>query len=502
MATNSSPSSIFLLLSTVLCLVLIFGCSEKAEAYRFEEMTANLQQQSHVVSLSSLMPAEVCSSPAQGSKILSSQLRVAHKDGPCSPLKKEGKAKIPNLHQILIDDQARVKTIHSKISNKDLVDQDPVAPDEQQKKKRKARVADSAAKLPINSGQSLGTGNFVVTIGLGKPKQDFTVVFDTGSDLTWIQCQPCAGQCYSQQDPIFNPSASSTYSNISCNSATCAQLQSATGNIRPCSTTCIYQIVYGDNSYSVGYFATETLTLSSSDVFPKFEFGCGQNNQGLFGSADGLLGLGRDQISTVSQTSQKYGKRFSYCLPSTTSSTGFLAFGSQAGASSSAQYTPLLTDSNNPSFYFLTITGISVGGKSLSIAQSVFTTSGTIIDSGTVITRLPPAAYSALRSAFRQAMSKYPSASAYSILDTCYNLAGYSTISVPTIVLSFGGGTNLNVDQSGILVQASSTQYCLAFAGNSASTDVAILGNKQQQTFEVVYNVAGGKLGFGAQTCS
>ncbi|KAJ4978628.1 hypothetical protein NE237_009408 [Protea cynaroides] len=495
MAIDSS-SSIFHLLATVLCLVLILGCSEKVEAYRFEEMTAKLRHQNHVVSLSSLMPAEVCSTPAQGSKILSSQLQLAHKDGPCSSLNKEGRAKISSLHQILIDDQTRVKSIHSKISN-----QDPVAADEHKKKKRIAPAADSAVKLPANSGQKLGTGNFIVTIGLGKPKQDFTVVFDTGSDLTWIQCQPCVGQCYSQQDPIFNPSASSTYSNISCNSATCAQLQSATGNPQSCRTTCIYQIVYGDSSYSVGYFATETLTLSS-DVFPKFEFGCGQNNQGLFGSVDGLLGLGRDPISTVSQTSQKYGKRFSYCLPSTTSSTGFLAFGSQAGASSSARYTPLLTDSNNPSFYFLTMKGIRVGGKSLSIAQSVFTTSGTIIDSGTVITRLPPAAYSALRSAFRQGMSKYPSASAYSILDTCYNLAGYNTVSVPTIVLSFGGGTNLNVDVSGILVQVSSTEYCLAFAGNSDSTDVAILGNRQQQTFEVVYNVTGGKLGFGARACT
>ncbi|XP_042515918.1 aspartyl protease family protein At5g10770-like [Macadamia integrifolia] len=476
-------SFLFLLLSSVLHL-LLFGCSEKVEAYRFEEMTANLRLQSHVVSLSSFMPAGVCSTPAQGTKTSSRLLQVAHKHGPCSPLK-EGKAKVPSFHEILIDDQARVKSIHSKISN----NADPPA-------------VDSLAKIPATSGQSLGTGNFVVTIGIGTPKQPFTVIFDTGSDLTWIQCQPCAGQCYSQQDPIFKPSASSTYSNISCNSASCNQLQSATGNSRPCGSTCIYQIQYGDGSYSLGYFAADTLALSSSDVFPKFKFGCGENNQGLFGSADGLLGLGRDQVSMVSQTAKKYKKLFSYCLPPTSSSTGFLAFGSQAGASSSARYTPLIKDSNNPSFYFITITGISVGGKNLSIPQSVFTTSGAVIDSGTVITRLPPAAYSALRTAFRQGMTKYPTAPAISILDTCYNLNGYSKVTTPTIVLHFGGGTDLNVDPSGILVRATSTQYCLAFAGNSAATDVAILGNMQQQTFEVIYNVAGGKLGFGAGACS
>ncbi|KAJ4979756.1 hypothetical protein NE237_010536 [Protea cynaroides] len=481
MAINCS-FLLVLLLSTVLHL-LLFDCSEKVEAYRFGKMTENLKFQSHVVSLSSLIPAEFCSTSDQGSKISSKLLQVTHKHGPCSPLN-EGNAKIPSLHQILMDDQTRVKSIHSKIS------------------KKNKKVADSKVKLPAKSGESLGTGNFIVQVGFGTPKQDFTLVFDTGSDLTWIQCQPCAGQCYSQQDPIFDPSASSTYSNISCRSTTCAELKSATGNARSCSNTCTYQVVYGDSSYSGGNFATDTLTLSSSDVFPNFEFGCGENNQGLFGSADGLLGLGRDRISTVSQTAYKYRKLFSYCLPSKSSSTGYLAFGTEAGASSGTQYTPLLTESRNPSFYFLTMTGISVAGKKLSISPSVFTTSGTLIDSGTVITRLAPAAYSKLSSAFREAMSQYPPAPAYSILDTCYNLAGFSTVSIPTIELYFGGGTGLNVAPSGILVQASPIQYCLGFAENSDASDVAILGNLQQQTFEIVYNVDGGKLGFKAGACS
>ncbi|XP_043720865.1 aspartyl protease family protein At5g10770-like [Telopea speciosissima] len=428
----------------------------------------------------------------EGSDILSKPiLQVAHIHGPCSPLK-TGNSKFPSLDQILLDDQIRVKHIHSRISNSHQGTDPTVA------------VASSAVNLPANSGQSLGTGNFVVRIGFGTPKQNFTVIFDTGSDLTWIQCQPCAGLCYSQQDSIFNPSLSSTYSNILCGYHACQQLQSATHNSPVCTNACIYQIAYGDGSFSSGYFSRDKLTLSPSDVFLKFKFGCGEENQGLFGSADGLLGLGRNKVSMVSQTSQKYGKIFSYCLPSTTNSTGYLAFGNQTHPTTTRKihYTPLLKDTRGPSFYFLNLTGISVKGKKLAISSSVFTTSGTIIDSGTVITRLPPDAYSALKSAFRGAMSKYPLTPAVSGLDTCYNLVEYSTVRIPSIVLHFGGGTNLNVDKSGILVQANSTQYCFAFAGNSGASDVAILGNMQQQTFEVVYNVAGEKLGFGAKGCS
>ncbi|XP_042515186.1 aspartyl protease family protein At5g10770-like [Macadamia integrifolia] len=428
-----------------------------------------------------------------GTKNLSRLLQLAHKYGPCSPLKGR-KSKIPSLHQILIDDQTRVNSIHSKISNQQY-----------------SPVADSIVKLPANDGGFLGTTNFLVKIGLGKPGQNFTVEFDTGSSLTWIQCQPCgANQCYTQQDPYFNSSASSTYSNTPCSSNACSQLNSAGYAQSSCITNCIYHVYYGDGSSSQRYFATDTLTLSSSDVFPNFEFGCGENSQGTFGSyklnssTDGLLGFGRGQISMVSQTTQKYGGLFSYCLPSTTNSTGFLAFGSQVGNSSSnAQYTPLLIDSNNSSYYYLNMTGISVRGKKLSISETVFKTSGTIIDSGTVITRLAPTPYLGLRSAFRQAMSKYSAAaSPDSLFDTCYNLSGYSKVELPTIVLHFGGGAEWNVDQSGIVFGGNSTPFCLAFAGNRDATQLAILGNTQQQTFEVVYDIVREKLGFGAGACS
>ncbi|MFS7968577.1 putative aspartic peptidase A1 family, aspartic peptidase domain superfamily, xylanase inhibitor [Helianthus anomalus] len=55
----------------------------------------------------------------------------------------------------------------------------------------------------------------------------------------------------------------------------------------------------------------------------------------------------------------------------------------------------------------------------------VFKTSGMIIDSGTVITRLPPTAYSAPRDKFREGMSKYPLTNPLDIFDTCYDLSNF-----------------------------------------------------------------------------
>ena len=100
------------------------------------------------------------------------------------------------------------------------------------------------------------------------------------------------------------------------------------GRSQQCSTSkkCIYLAKYGNGSFTTGYFSKERLTITS-DVKDNFIFGCGQDNEGLFNGFAGLLSLGRAQVSLVKQTAQKYGQFFSYCLPSTTSSTDHLTFG-------------------------------------------------------------------------------------------------------------------------------------------------------------------------------
>ncbi|RWW03674.1 hypothetical protein GW17_00033146 [Ensete ventricosum] len=419
-------------------------------------------------------------------------LTVAHRHGPCSPLHHR---QVLSHQQILERDRFRVDWLHRQTSSS------PTST----KVKKVVQPQDSAVEasaIPARSGSSLDTGNYVVTVGFGTPKRDQTVVFDTGSDVTWIQCQPCASYCYSQQDPIFDPSTSSTYANISCGSAYCSDL-----DLFGCSSsTCLYGVQYGDKSYTIGFYAEEKLTLTDADVIPNFRFGCGEKNRGLFGRVSGLMGLGRNKASLVVQAYQKYGGVFAYCLPSTSSSTGFLTFGSGSGSystsSSTVKFTPMLTDASSPSFYFLDLVAISVGGRRLPISATVFSNAGTIIDSGTVISRLPPTAYSTLRAAFRRGMSSYKAAaSSDSVLDTCYDFTGHTTVSIPTVALEFGGGVTMDLDLSGILYALSQSQICLAFAANSDDGDEGIVGNVQQRTFTVVYDVSKKVIGFGAGGC-
>ncbi|OWM86847.1 hypothetical protein CDL15_Pgr015883 [Punica granatum] len=420
-----------------------------------------------------------------------SSLKVVHKFGPCASLRRLGPSiKQPTHADILREDQSRVNWINSRLTSKVA---SVVGPNQ---------VGQSDVNIPAKSGSTVGSGNYVVTVGLGTPKRELSLIFDTGSDLTWTQCKPCVKYCYEQKEPIFDSKASTSYGNISCTSSACSQLSSATGNNPGCSSSaCVYGIQYGDTSYSVGFFGKEKLTLTPTDTFDNFMFGCGQNNRGLFGGAAGLLGLGRDKLSIVEQTATMYGRYFSYCLPSSPSKTGHLTFGKGTSAGT-LKFTPLSTISEGASFYGITIQGISVGGKKLSIPASTFSNVPGIIDSGTVITRLPPTAYTALRNAFRQLMTKYPTAPALSILDTCYDFSNYSSVFIPEVGFSFSGAVEVNLDRTGTMYTASTSQVCLAFAANSDDTDVLIYGNVQQQTFEVVYDVGAMKLGFAPKGCA
>jgi hypothetical protein len=77
-------------------------------------------------------------------------------------------------------------------------------------------------KSTISSGVPYEQAEYVTTLYFGTPVQKFVVIVDTGSDLVWVQCQPCKSPypCYNETDPFFNPSASSSYSPVPCRNST------------------------------------------------------------------------------------------------------------------------------------------------------------------------------------------------------------------------------------------------------------------------------------------
>ncbi|EAY99437.1 aspartyl protease family protein At5g10770 [Oryza sativa Japonica Group] len=328
-----------------------------------------------------------------------------------------------------------------------------------------------------------------------------TVIIDSGSDVPWVQCQPCPLLvCHPQRDPLFDPATSTTYAAVPCSSAACARLGPYR---RGClaNSQCQFGITYANGATATGTYSSDDLTLGPYDVVRGFLFGCAHADQGSTFSYDvaGTLALGGGSQSFVQQTASQYSRVFSYCVPPSTSSFGFIMFGvppQRAALVPTFVSTPLLSSSTmSPTFYRVLLRSIIVAGRPLPVPPTVFSASS-VIDSATVISRIPPTAYQALRAAFRSAMTMYRPAPPVSILDTCYDFSGVRSITLPSIALVFDGGATVNLDAAGILLQG-----CLAFAPTASDRMPGFIGNVQQRTLEVVYDVPGKAIRFRSAAC-
>ncbi|KAK1406547.1 hypothetical protein QVD17_41958 [Tagetes erecta] len=349
---------------------------------------------------------------------------------------------------------------------------------------------------PVSSGISQGSGEYFAKVGLGTPTQSYYMVIDTGSDINWIQCQPCE-DCYQQTDSIFNPSSSTSYKSLSCSSQQCASL-----DINACrNNKCLYQVSYGDGSFTVGNFVTETVSFGRSGSVPNVALGCGHDNEGLFVGAAGLLALGGGLLSLPSQIK---ATSFSYCLvdrDSKASST--LEFNSIAPENSITA--PLLRNPKIKTYLYVGLTGISVGGRALSIPPSIFTVDdtgrgGTIVDSGTAVTRLQTQAYNALRDAFKARARSLKPTDGFSLFDTCFDFSSIKRVAVPTVAFNFAGGKSLVLKAENYLIPVDSHgKFCLAFA--PTNSPLSIIGNVQQQGTRVGYDLSKSVVSFSPRNC-
>ncbi|KAJ8900487.1 hypothetical protein K2173_025264 [Erythroxylum novogranatense] len=365
------------------------------------------------------------------------------------------------------------------------------------------RAVGSGFSSSIISGLAQGSGEYFTRLGVGTPPRYVYMVLDTGSDIVWIQCAPCK-KCYTQTDPVFDPRKSRSFAKIPCRSPMCRRLDSPGCSAKK--QTCLYQVSYGDGSFTVGDFSTETLTFRGARV-GRVALGCGHDNEGLFVGAAGLLGLGRGKLSFPSQTGRRFNRKFSYCLVdrSASSRPSSMVFGNSA-VSRTARFTPLLSNPKLNTFYYVELLGVSVGGTRVpGISASLFKldqtgNGGVIIDSGTSVTRLTRPAYVALRDAFRSDASNLKRAADFSLFDTCYDLSGMKEVKVPTVVLHFRGA-DVSLPASNYLIPVdTSGTFCFAFAGTLSG--LSIIGNIQQQGFRVVYDLAGSRVGFAPRGCA
>ncbi|QCE15230.1 aspartyl protease family protein [Vigna unguiculata] len=346
-----------------------------------------------------------------------------------------------------------------------------------------------------------GNGEYLMELAIGTPPLAYPAVLDTGSDLIWTQCKPCT-RCYKQPTPIFDPKKSSSFSKVSCDSSLCSALPSST-----CSDGCEYVYSYGDYSVTQGVLGTETFSFGKSKKkvsVHNIGFGCGEDNEGDgFEQASGLVGLGRGPLSLVSQLKEP---RFSYCLTSIDDrKKSVLLLGSSAKVKDAKGVTtPLIKNPLQPSFYYLSLEGISVGDTRLAIEKSTFEvgndgSGGAIIDSGTTITYIEEKAFDELKKEF-VSQTKLPVDKTTSTgLDLCFSLPSDSTqVEIPKLIFHFSGGDLELPAENYVIGDSSLGVACLAMG---ASSGMSIFGNVQQQNILVNHDLEKDTISFIPTSC-
>ncbi|KAL7208171.1 hypothetical protein ACSBR1_030006 [Camellia fascicularis] len=362
-------------------------------------------------------------------------------------------------------------------------------------------VAQKPTKVPIASGQqALNIGNYVVRAKLGTPGQLMFMVLDTSNDAAWVPCSGCTG-CSST---MFAPGTSSTYGSSDCSMPECNQVHGlscpATG-----SSPCLFNQSYGGDSSISALLSHDSLSLAT-DVIPNFAFGCINTVSGKSVPPQGLLGLGRGPMSLLSQSESLYSGIFSYCLPSFKSYyfSGSLKLG-PIGQPTNIKTTPLLHSPHRPSLYYVNLIGVNVGRVSVPIAPELLafdpnTGAGTIIDSGTVITRFVEPAYNAIRDEFRkQVQGPFSSLGAF---DTCFSASNENV--VPAITFRFTG-MNLVLPMENSLIHSSAGSLaCLAMAAapSNVNSVLNVIANLQQQNLRILFDTVNSRLGIARELCN
>ncbi|XP_042505793.1 probable aspartic protease At2g35615 [Macadamia integrifolia] len=368
-----------------------------------------------------------------------------------------------------------------------------------------ARNAYIASKRRLGKSHDVNVDNFfffLAKFSFGSPWVDVFAVIDSGSDLLWIQCNPCENR-QPQTGLIYDPTKSKTYTNISCGSLNCMSDHHTycdTNNV------CGYRNYYVDGSYSYGFLGIDSVLFTNPDgstVASYVTFGCGINNKfSSQGHLAGVLGLSATNLSLVSQLQGDGPQQFSYCLgnASDPSSKGNVIIGPYAETSGQ---TTLFTFDN---LYHVNPIEIKVGSKSLNLSPKVFGPPGNVIlDSGTIYTFLPPKVYRKLAHAIRKSIRSFK---VHSIPHPrpgmlCYKgNIGRDLNGFPTVTIRFQGNAELVLERWSIFINDGKERFCLAFASTGGSIRRSIIGTMAQQFYNFGFHIDTQELSIIRSVCS
>ncbi|XP_031102984.1 aspartic proteinase nepenthesin-1-like [Ipomoea triloba] len=346
-------------------------------------------------------------------------------------------------------------------------------------------------------------GYYTTRLWIGTPPQIFALIVDTGSTVTYVPCSTCE-QCGHHQDPKFQPELSSTYNPVKCNiDCTCDNDNEQ----------CIYERQYAEMSSSSGVLGEDIISFGNqSELKPqRATFGCENLETGDLYSqhADGIMGLGRGDLSIVDQLVEKkvITDSFSLCYGGMDIGGGAMVLG---GVSPPADMVFTRSNPTRSPYYNIELKEMHVAGKKLPINPRVFDGKhGTVLDSGTTYAYLPEEAFKAFKHAVMHEIRSLKKIDGPdpNYNDICFSGAG-SDISklskaFPSVDMVFSNGQKLSLSPENYLFRHSKVHgaYCFGIFQNGKDPTTLLGGIVVRNTL-VTYDREHEKIGFWKTNCS
>ncbi|MED6188271.1 hypothetical protein PIB30_084356 [Stylosanthes scabra] len=363
----------------------------------------------------------------------------------------------------------------------------------------------------------------VVSLPIGTPPQLQQMVLDTGSQLSWIQCNPKQRTNIKTTSPSpstssFDPSLSSSFSLLPCTHPACKPRVPDFTLPTTCDQNriCHYSYFYADGTYAEGNLVREKLALSNSQSTPPLILGCATEEDSK--DARGILGMNLGRLSFPSQAQIT---KFSYCVPTrqarSSSVTGSFYLGDNPD-SSRFRYVDMLTFGQSqrmpnldPLAFTVPLQGIRIGATKLNIPASVFKPDAggsgqTMVDSGSEFTFLVDEAYSRVREeVVRLVGPRLKKGYVYGdAADMCFdgNAVEIGRL-IGDMAFEFEKGVEIVIPKDRVLADVGGGVHCLGI-GRSERLGAAsnIIGSFHQQNLWVEFDLANRRLGFGEADCT
>ncbi|KAE8099940.1 hypothetical protein FH972_017883 [Carpinus fangiana] len=349
----------------------------------------------------------------------------------------------------------------------------------------------------------LSNGYYTTRLWIGSPPQQFALIVDTGSTVTYVPCSGC-GHCGKHQDPRFQPELSSTYQPIKC-SISC--------NCDSAERQCTYERRYAEMSSSSGVLGEDIISFGNeSELVPqRAVFGCENMETGdLFTQrADGIMGLGRGRLSVMDQLVDLgvISDSFSLCYGGMDVGGGAMILG---GISSPPDMVFTHSDPFRSPYYNIELKEIHVAGKPLKLSPRIFDGKyGTVLDSGTTYAYLPKEAFHAFKNAVMKKTGslKQIHGPDPNFNDFCFSGAGRDVSQLskafPQVDMVFSNGKKLSLSPENYLFRHTkvSGAYCLGIFPNG-DDPTTLLGGIIVRNTLVTYDRENDKVGFWKTNCS